>query len=145
MKKTKEWITKNVLYFAWIVAIMGFLGSLYFSEILGYAPCVLCWYQRILLYPLVILLAIGIGKKDKHISTYVLPFSIGGMLLAFYHELLQTGVIPEGFEKCSFGVSCTTKYIELFHFITIPLMSFLAFSFITVCMFIFNKFTKKTL
>ncbi len=121
-------------YFSWFVALAATLGSLYFSQILKFPPCNLCWYQRIFMFPLVLMIPVGILKKDKNLPFYVLPLSLAGLAIAFYHELLQIGLITENLIPCSNGISCTTKYISLFGFVTIPLLSLMAFSFITLSM-----------
>lgn len=141
MKKFKKFIVENILYLAWIQALVATAVSLYASEVLKLPPCVLCWYQRIFMYPLAIILPIGIFNKDKKIHQYVLPLSIFGMLVALYHYLLQIGVIPENLAPCISGISCTTKY-TFFNsdFITIPLLSFLAFALITLCMMVYKHF-----
>jgi disulfide bond formation protein DsbB len=134
-----KFFQKNILLIGWIQSIAATLGSLYYSEIMHYNPCVLCWYQRILMYPLVLLIAVGILKKDKNLPNYVLPLSISGLLLSFYHILLQKGFLPEAVAPCAIGASCTTKYVGYFGFITIPVMSFTAFAVITLCMYIYRK------
>lgn len=139
MKNLWHWIQKNVLYIAWIQALIGTMASLYYSEILKLAPCILCWYQRIFLYPMVIILAVGISRKDKNVPHYVLPMSIAGTIIAFYHYLLQLGIIPESLAPCAAGISCTTKTIEYLGFVTIPFLSFVAFVIITACMVIAKK------
>src|SRR5260221_12168949 len=121
------WLKKYVLYVAFIQALTATLGSLYFSEIVHFPPCVLCWYQRICLYPLSIIIAVGIIKKDKNLPFYVLPLSLIGMLISIYHNLLYYNILPESVAPCVSGVSCTTKFIEWFGFITIPFLSFSAF------------------
>lgn len=139
MKNLWHWIQKNVLYIAWIQALIGTMASLYYSEILKLAPCILCWYQRIFLYPMVIILAVGISRKDKNVPHYILPMSIAGTIIAFYHYLLQLGIIPESLAPCAAGISCTTKTIEYLGFITIPFLSLVAFAIITICMMIAKK------
>lgn len=134
---------QNILYLALIQAIVATLGSLYFSEIRHFTPCVLCWYQRILMYPLVIIIAVGILRKDKGIYQYVLPMSLLGGIIAFYHVLLQKGILPESIAPCTIGASCTTKFAGYFGFITIPVMSLTAFIVITICMLVFKKFQKQ--
>ncbi len=135
----KKLIERYILYIAWVQSLIAMLVSLYYSEILHFAPCVLCWYQRIFMYPLVLLIAIGILRKDKDIVLYVLPFSVIGQGVAFYHLLLQWGIIPEKLLPCENGVSCVTAYVNYFGFISIPLLSFLAFSCITICMFLYKQ------
>lgn len=134
----KTWLKQNVLYIAWLQAIIAMAGSLFFSEILHYAPCILCWYQRICLYPLVAILAVGIAKKDKNLAWYVLPLTIIGTAIAFFHNLLYYKLIPDDLAPCSTGVSCTTKFVEYFGFITIPLLSLLAFLLIDACMIYYH-------
>src|SRR5665213_3769815 len=117
--------TKIVLYIAWIQAIIGLAASLYFSEFQHFAPCILCWYQRICLYPLVIILAVGIILKDKRVFWYALPLAIIGWCISVFHNLLQYGVVTEAISPCAnTGVSCTDKYVNYYGFITIPLLSF---------------------
>ena len=132
-------IKKTAVYIAWVQSIVATLGSLYYSEIKHYTPCTLCWYQRIFMYPLVLIILIGIIRKDKNIYTYVLPMSVIGCCIAMYHVLLQKGVLPESIAPCVLGASCTTKYVGYFGFITIPVMSLTAFGVIIICMIIFLK------
>src|SRR3990167_6904358 len=127
-------IKQNILYMALIQAIIATLGSLYFSEIRHFTPCVLCWYQRILMYPLTIIITVGILMKDKDLYQYVLPLSILGTIVALYHVLLQKGILPEAVAPCTLGASCTTKFVGYFGFMTIPVMSLTAFIVITAFM-----------
>jgi len=125
-------------YLAWIVALLATAGSLYFSEIRKFAPCILCWYQRIAIYPLVLLIPIGILRKDKNLPYYVLPLTIIGIFISIYHNLLYYNILPESAAPCISGVSCTTQYIQYFGFITIPLLSLAALTTITVLMLIYK-------
>ncbi len=134
-----KWFKNNSLYLVFLVVLVSILGSLYLSEVMNFAPCILCWYQRILMYPLALIFMVGIWKKDKNVDSYVLPFSILGFLIALYHNLLYYNIIPESLRPCRVGVSCTTKYLEVFGFVTIPLMSLAAFAFITACMVLYKK------
>ena len=127
----RDW---NLLFACWLIATASALGSLFFSEVLKFTPCVLCWYQRILMYPLVVILAVGILRRDSGIRFYVLPLSVLGLAVAAYHNLLYFGVIPEGLTQCTLGVSCTTRYLAVLGFIDIPLMSLTAFAVITIAM-----------
>ena len=130
MLKTDQTANTNwtILFLCWLLVTISTLGSLFFSYVVGFAPCVLCWYQRIFLFPLVILLAMGLFPFDKSVIKYALPLAIAGWLTALYHNLLYSGIIPENIQPCSQGVSCTEKYIDLFGFITIPMLSLLSFS-----------------
>jgi disulfide bond formation protein DsbB len=115
------------VWFIWFVSLAALVGSLYFSEVRNLPPCLLCWYQRILMYPLVILIPIGLLKKDKFLPLYVLGLALPGAVVALYHTLLQYDVIPHSLGPCLAGVSCTTQQILWLGFITIPLLSFVAF------------------
>ena len=119
-------------YFSWIIALIATLGSLFFSEVMRLPPCTLCWYQRIAMYPLVLIIAVGILLQDSRARYYVLPLSIVGNLMAFYHVLLYYRVISESLSPCREGISCTSRQIEWAGFITIPLLSLTAFSLITL-------------
>ncbi len=132
----KKFIVQNALYLALIQAVVALLGSLYFSNILMLPPCVLCWYQRIAMFPLFITLIVGILIKDRNTHLFILPPAIIGWLIAAYHNLLYYKIIPDTLAPCSTGVSCTTRYVEYLGFITIPLLSFVAFSVIILLMIV---------
>ncbi|MDO8493435.1 MAG: disulfide bond formation protein B [bacterium] len=127
------------LYLTWIIAMSAMAGSLYFSEVLKLAPCVLCWWQRILIYPLVIIMPIGISNMDKKLHRYVLPLSITGIAVASYHYLLTMKIIPESLAPCQAGVSCAENVISWFGFINIPLLSLASFVLITLSMIYYSK------
>lgn len=127
-------IKNNSLYLVFAIALVSILGSLYFSEIRNFPPCILCWYQRIFMYPLVIISLIGILTKDVRARLYVLVLSIIGALIALYHNLLYHNILPESAAPCLNGVSCTTEYISWLGFITIPLLSLVAFIVIIILM-----------
>ena len=128
-----------LLYFAWMISILATVGSLFFSEVLHFPPCVLCWYQRVFMYPLPFLLTVGILMKDRFLPTYVLSIAPIGWLISVYHVLLYYKIIPDQLAPCTLGVSCTTKYVEYFGFITIPFLSFLSFSCIIVAMIVYKR------
>lgn len=133
-----DFFKRNALFIAWAQALVATVVSLYFSEILALPVCNLCWYQRILMYPLVVIILIGILKQDRLLPFYVLPLSILGILIAAYQYLLQSGIVPQGFLPCSLGVSCASPF-SWFGFVTIPLLSFLAFLGITVSLLLYLK------
>ncbi len=135
----KKFIVDNILYLALLQAIVATLGSLSLSEILHWTPCVLCWYQRICMYPLVLLLMVGILRKDPGIYKYVLPLSIIGFSISLYHNLLYYHILPESVAPCTIGVSCTTHFNLWFGFLSVPLLSFTAFTIISVCMIIYMR------
>lgn len=124
------------LYCVFAFALLGTFGSLFFSEVLGYLPCVLCWYQRIFLYPVVVIGMVAIIEKDPEWWRYTLPLSILGGVVALYQNLLYYGVLKESVTICRDGVSCTTQYINWLGFIDIPLLSlfaFLAMTTLSIC------------
>jgi len=132
-------INWTILFLCWLLVSGSTAGSLFFSYVLEYEPCVLCWYQRIFLFPLVLILAAGLFPLDKNVVKYALPLAIAGGVTALYHTLLYGGIIPENIQPCSKGVSCTEKYIELFGFVSIPMLSFLAFSTLIALLLILKK------
>lgn len=127
------------LYVAWFLALAGTVGSLFFSEVMLYPPCVLCWYQRIALYPLVVTIAVGIATRDTSVVKYSLPLCLIGLVIAFYHNLLYFGIIPESITPCTEGVPCNAKQVELLGFITIPLMALGGFVSIAVCLLLSRR------
>ena len=138
-----KFIKENLMQFAFLIALMASIGSLYFSEIVKFPPCSLCWYQRLFMYPIAIVIAIGLWKKDKNLVYYVLPFSIIGLIISLYHNLLYYGFISESIQPCTAGVSCTEAQLQLFGYITIPLLSLISFSLITILVLIHKKISFK--
>lgn len=134
-----EFIKKNSLYLVFIVSLLATLTSLYFSEIRDFPPCVLCWYQRVFMYPIVFISAVGILLKDVRTYLYIFPLTILGGLVAIYHNLLYYGLLPNSNVPCANGVSCTTEYISYFGFITIPLLSLTAFVIVLILLLINRK------
>ena len=129
----------TIIFICWIVASVSTLGSLFFSEIMELAPCALCWYQRVFMFPLVIILLVGLFPFDKSIIKYALPLAIAGWGFAFYHYLLYSGFIPESIQPCSQGVSCSETYLDLFGFLIIPMLSLISFSIIIGLLLILRR------
>ncbi len=117
----------TLVFACWLLASVATLGSLFFSEVMGHPPCVLCWYQRICMYPLVLILPAGLFPFDRNIVRYALPLSLLGVLLAVFHLLLVAGYIPESIKPCVQGIPCTEVQIVWFGFVTIPLLSAASF------------------
>jgi disulfide bond formation protein DsbB len=116
-----------LVFGAWLIATLATLGALFMSEVMGFAPCVLCWWQRIFMFPLVLILALGLFPLDPKVTRYALPLATIGLLVAGFHVLLTVGIVPETLAPCREGVPCKTIQIEWFGFVTIPLLSFMAF------------------
>lgn len=127
------------LLFGWVTSIIAMAGSLFFSERMHFIPCTLCWYQRILIYPLVLLLGIAFYRNDRSIYRYILPISIIGLFVSSYHYALQKIPSMQEFSACMDGVPCSGQYINWFGFVTIPFLALLAFAFITTMMLILWK------
>ena len=134
--KSSSW---NILFLCWLVVSVSVSGSLFFSYVMEFAPCVLCWYQRIFLFPLFLILSVGLFPLDKKVVKYALPLAIAGWLTAAYHNLLYAGIIPESIQPCSQGVSCTEEYIDLFGFLSIPMLSLLSFTTIIILLTILHR------
>ncbi len=129
-------------YAAWTIALIGMAASLFFSEVMGLQPCVLCWFQRIAMYPLVLIIGIGIVTKDDRWKVYALPLALIGLAIAAYHNLIYYGVIPESLTPCTQGVSCSERQIEWLGFVTIPFMGLIGFIGISTCLLLYRP-TKK--
>jgi disulfide bond formation protein DsbB len=120
------------LYIALLTAWIAMLGSLYFSEVAGFIPCELCWYQRILMYPLAGIIAVGLLRRDSNLPYFVLPFSLIGQGFSAYHYLLEKTDLFDSTAVCQMGVSCTIAWINWLGFITIPFLALVAFFIITM-------------
>lgn len=117
----------TLVFCAWLVVSISTLGALFFGEVMQLPPCVLCWYQRIFMFPLALILPLGLFPFDRKVIRYALPLAVMGCLFAIFHLLLIAGVIPESIKPCVQGVPCSETVIEWFGFVTIPLLSVVAF------------------
>lgn len=120
--KIKEYYREIVL----LIASSATAGSLYMSEIMGFEPCLLCWYQRIFMYPLVLLAGTSVLLRKDDLDEYAIPLIIIGGAIALYHIILQVAgdILPSG---CGTDVPCTLAYISELGYITIPVMAFTTF------------------
>ena len=122
-------IQTNTLYMAWLVALVSTLGALFIGEIMGRVPCVLCWYQRIAMFPLALILGIACLRTDISVRLYVLPLASIGGLIAVWHSLLFAGVIPTPLQQCERGgPSCSGADQVLFGVLPLPYLSLAAFA-----------------
>lgn len=123
---------ENLLFTAWAASFTAMLGSLYFSEIVGYEPCELCWYQRILMYPLVLILGIAVARKDTKAAVYSLAMSgIGGLISLYHYGIQKINFLSDTAPACG-RVPCTGMYINWFGFVTIPFLALIAFAIIFI-------------
>ena len=129
-------IKDGLVQIAFCLAVIATAGSLFFSEVMKLPPCILCWYQRIFMYPLIFVFAVGLFRKSKDTFIHAAVLSGTGLLIAIYHNLLYYKLIPESITPCTTGVSCTSKQIEWLGFITIPFLSLTAFTIlISICIY----------
>lgn len=134
---------ENLLFIAWAASFIATLGSLFFSEVLKYVPCNLCWYQRIFMYPLVIILGLAIFKKDYKIASYSAILSgIGGLISLYHYGVQKIPFLGENSVSCGM-VPCTGQYINWLGFITIPFLALTAFIIIFVTSLTIMKLMKE--
>ncbi len=120
------------LYMALIASWVAMCGSLFMSEALGWIPCQWCWYQRIFMYPIAIILPLGLLKRDRNVAVYSLALSAIGILASTFHILLQKVPAIARFETCTVGVPCSADYLNWFGFVTIPMLAWVAFAAILI-------------
>ena len=133
--KIVGFFSKKAIPFSFVVALIATLGSLFYSEIAGYEPCKLCWFQRIFMYPQVIILGVAYIKGHKKVADYSIALSIIGGVLATIHYLFQIGILTSS--SCGtvgYSVSCAEKFVLTYGYITIPMMALTAFGLLIVFM-----------
>jgi disulfide bond formation protein DsbB len=139
LSKRSDSSSLTFIFLAFLVSLVATLGSLFFSQIMNFIPCSLCWYQRIFMYPLVFLFLINLLFPDDKIFKYSFPLVFIGWSISIYHNLLMYKIIPEDLSPCVQGVPCSTVYINWLGFITIPLLSFFAYTIILILLIILKK------
>ncbi|NQY95483.1 MAG: disulfide bond formation protein B [Campylobacteraceae bacterium] len=117
----------TIVFLCFMVASIATLGSLFFSEVMHFVPCSMCWYQRIFMYPLVLIFLVNLLYPDDKVFKYAIALVLAGLLFSIYHNLLMFDIIPESVVPCVSGVPCSTVYINWFGFITIPFLSLIAY------------------
>lgn len=128
------------LYFAWVVSLTGAILSLYFGEVQQIPPCPLCWYQRIALFPLAVILGIASYRSDLSIRLYALPLSIVGFLIALYQALSIHFPVMQSWLAC--GKECAEEVFLFGSFVTFPDLS--AIGFALICFFLIRSHPEKT-
>lgn len=128
---TWRWFGKHALWFGFVVSLVAMLGSLYYSDILGYEPCKLCWYQRIFMYPQPFLFGLALWRREPfRIWAYSSLLSVVGGVIALFHYYIQTSPKPLVTLPCSvlgYSASCTETFAVNLGYITIPMMTLTAF------------------
>ena len=131
-----------LLLLAWLLALTATAAALFLGEVMGMAPCVLCWYQRIAMFPLVAVLGIACYSADRRGAVYALPLALAGSALAAYHTLLVAGLIPRAWIPCGPGVSCANQNLEILNAIYIPWLSLAAFVAIASLLVVYLRKTR---
>ncbi|GLS13410.1 MAG: disulfide bond formation protein B [Hydrogenophaga sp.] len=132
----KDW---TLLLMAWLVATTATLGALFIGEVMGMTPCVLCWYQRIFMFPIAIVLGIACFNDDRRGAVYALALALGGLAMAGYHTLLVAGLIPKAWVPCSAGVSCADQKLEILNGVQIPWLSLAAFLALVILLVVYLR------
>lgn len=122
---TRAW---GPLFLAWVVAAVATAGALFLGEVMGMTPCVLCWYQRIAMFPLVLVLGVGLLAGDARSGRYAVPLAAVGWAMALYHCAVFWGWVSEGLTPCGKGGSCADADVQVVGLVPIPLLSLVAFT-----------------
>ncbi len=140
-KATTALVGKNILFIGFVIPLAALVGSLGYSEIIGYPPCVLCWYARVAFYPQILIFALAIFKKDRSIIDYALALTVFGLIVTLYHSIIQiAGSSP--FPCSADGISCATREVFEYGFITIPFMGFVGFLTMFLSLLTAKKYNK---
>jgi disulfide bond formation protein DsbB len=124
---------------AWLVALLATAAALFLGEVMGMTPCLLCWYQRILMFPLALILSMAAFGNDRRGAVYALPFAAVGVLVAGYHTALVAAWVPSWWVPCGSGPSCSQQSLEVLGGIQLPWLSLLAFAVITAMLTIYLR------
>ncbi|MEH6384092.1 MAG: disulfide bond formation protein B [Colwellia sp.] len=132
----KGWL---LLFSVWILATISTLASLFFSEIVKLPVCSLCWYQRVAMYPLVVILPMALFPFDAKVTRYAGVLVLFGWLTALFHVLLVAGYIPKSAQPCVQDIPCSETHLNVFGFLNMPMMSLLTFSLMALLLFYLTK------
>jgi len=133
-----------LLFGAWVIALVASLGAIFIGEVLGQEPCNLCWYQRIAMFPLVLILGLACLNNDLSIRRYALPLAIAGGAVALWHTLLYVGLISEAIVPCSVnGPFCTDANMTILGVIPLPMISLASFIVIALMLIRIPTMTKR--
>lgn len=130
-----------LLVSAWTLATLATAGALFMGEVMGMTPCNLCWFQRIAMFPLVLILGMAAYRNHREGALYALPLAVLGAATAAYHTLLIAGWVPRAWVPCGTGASCANQALEIFYGIQIPWLSLAAFGLIAALLLIYLKKT----
>ncbi|MEK1941859.1 MAG: disulfide bond formation protein B [Pseudomonas sp.] len=128
-----------LLLTAWLLALISTVAVLFVGEVMGQAPCVLCWFQRAFMFPLVVILGVACYLADFSVWRYGLPVAVVGWLIALYHSLLYTGLIAESLKPCGVGPSCSGAAMTILGGLPLPLLSLGVFTLIIVLLTLIRR------
>lgn len=123
-RRVPHWLRDLALPLAAAIAFVTTLGSLYYSEIAGYPPCTLCWYQRIAIYPQTIVLGVAALRRDTRVWLTSVPLAVAGILLSLWHVIIER--VPSLAGPCESSNPCAIKWVAEFGLLTIPTMALVA-------------------
>ncbi len=129
----------NWLMAAWAIALVATLAALFLGEVMGMTPCLLCWYQRIFMFPLALILGMAAFAEDRRGAVYAMPLALGGTVVSGYHSALLAGWVPTWWVPCGSGPSCSKQNLEIFGSVQIPWLSLLAFAAIAILLFAYLR------
>lgn len=130
----------KLLLSAWGVALISTLSALFIGEVMGQAPCVLCWFQRAFMFPLAVILGVACYRSDAEVWRYALPLAGIGAVLALVHLLLYLGLIPQPIQPCTAtGPSCSGAGMTIFGSVPLPAVALFAFVLITVLLILVRR------
>lgn len=124
--------SNGAIWVGWVVALVATVGSLIYSEVIHFEPCRLCWFQRIAMYPMAVVLLVGALRREWMVKFYGLPLALVGLAISIWHYLIQTFPALEGSGSCDPSVPCSAKYVDVFGFVSIPFMAGAGFTLIAV-------------
>jgi disulfide bond formation protein DsbB len=139
LKQYSQWI----LPLGFLMALGATVASMFLSSVFDLVPCQLCWYQRVIMFPIPLILGVAILRRDHLVHLYALPFTVLGAIVALYHSLLQWGVVGESSLTCNGTISCADAEVELLGFLTIPFGAFLIFVGLTIVMWLQGVYGNK--
>ncbi len=126
-------VHKNILAIGFFISFAAMASSLVYSEIIGYPPCLLCWYARVAFYPQVLIFAMALFKSERKVVDYMMGLTVFGLAVTAYHSIIQ--IVGESPLPCAVGgISCVTRQVYEYGFITIPLMGFVGFAVLFLCL-----------
>ena len=143
-KAMSGFVSKNILVIGFLLSLAAMVSSLVYSDIIGYPPCMFCWYARVMFYPQVFLFGRALLKKDQNILPYATILTVLGFVITVYHSIIQ--IVGESLVPCAVsGVSCLTRDVYVFGFITIPFMGVVGFGALLFSLLVTRSHHKKNI